>query len=122
MVVDGSQVRLQPLRHPSERVPTLVLDLRSGAVSVAKNAPALPDSTPCVLGIIGLVRLGAGSVLAVITKAKRVRCGAARLACSSARNEEPVGTHVGIHAFHAASLLFHVVHRSRAPRRACTTS
>jgi hypothetical protein len=100
----GSVVMLQPKRAPGTKVPTLMMDLKTGEADetwhVAKdspgfktclkncayyvthsptgrvwttmNAPALPESTTCTFGVLGLLRLQAGSVLALVTRAKRV--------------------------------------------------
>ena len=54
------------------KVTSLKVDLRSGQVAVCK-LPPLPEDAACVGGVAGLLRMEHGSVLVLITKAKRVR-------------------------------------------------
>jgi hypothetical protein len=54
------------------KVTSLKVDLRSGQVAVCK-LPALPEDAACVGGVAGLLKMEHGSVLVLITKAKRVR-------------------------------------------------
>lgn len=59
------------------RIRTLRVDLRDGSMGVALVAPLTEDS-PVVLGILGILNLQGGSVIALATKAKQVR---SRIAC-----------------------------------------
>lgn len=54
------------------QVPTLCIDLRLGKVQVLDAAP-LSDSSPVVLGVIGLLNLSGGSVIVLASKATKVR-------------------------------------------------
>ena len=53
------------------RVRTLRVDLRDGSMGLALAAPLAEDS-PVVLGILGMLNLHGGSVIALATKAKQV--------------------------------------------------
>ena len=72
-----SIVTLQPKTPPASDVnskdkrTSLQIDLRTGQVSVLK-LPALPEDAVCVGGVIGFLKMQHGSVLALVTKAKRV--------------------------------------------------
>lgn len=71
--VKDSVVVLQPKREGlKDRVPTLHIDLRSGRIHV-QAIPLLPEDCPTVIGVVGVLKLEEGYVLAVVTRAKRVR-------------------------------------------------
>ena len=53
-------------------VKTLRVDLKDGSVKSSMEVP-LSDSAPVVLGIIGMLNLHGGSVIAFASKAKQVR-------------------------------------------------
>ncbi len=71
--IDGSTLTLQPKRAPGEKVPSLILDMRRQGITVLPNASLLPDDTPSVYGILGVVKLNTSMLIGVITKASRVR-------------------------------------------------
>ncbi len=81
--VKHSVLLLQPKnpgldRHgATDRTKTLRVDLRDGSMSTLLGAAPLPADSPLVLGVIGLLNLHGGSVLALVTKAKQVGTGAA---------------------------------------------
>lgn len=63
------------------QVPSLTLDLRTGRVALVTSGLApMPDDCPTALGVIGMLRMEMGAVLALITKAKRV-CAAICYVC-----------------------------------------
>lgn len=69
-----AQAQTQP--NGSKLCPSLSLDLKTGKVA-ASLLPLLPDTSQRVLGVVGMMRLEAGAVLALITKASKVggHCG-----------------------------------------------
>ena len=55
----------------ASRIRTLRVDLRDGSMSISLALPLPPDS-PVVLGILGILKLHGGSVIALVSKAKQV--------------------------------------------------
>ncbi len=68
--VTGSTVLLQN-ETKGHNGRTLQIDLRDGTAALIRSDP-LPEDSPVVLGLIGLLKLHGGAVLALISKAKQV--------------------------------------------------
>ncbi|GFH27879.1 hypothetical protein HaLaN_26267 [Haematococcus lacustris] len=65
--VQGSVVTLQPRRSPGDKAPSLVLDLKTGRVTQQQGGTRVPDTAPLVHGVVGVMVLGSGAVLALVT-------------------------------------------------------
>ncbi len=74
-LADGALIYLQRQQPHESRsgayVQTLIVDLAQGRCRLAQADPLGKDAAP-VAGVIGLLRLGEGAVLALATEAKQV--------------------------------------------------
>ena len=67
-----SQSKTNEILSSTSLVNTLRVDLKDGSIKTSMDVP-LSDSAPVVLGIIGMLNLHGGSVIAFASKAKQVK-------------------------------------------------